>query len=189
MEKELFVQQLYDYVDKETGRHLLRREVDKLANSISPMKLKYIPVGKMFFVGAPLLLGSPCTILPFRERQPKAGVVVEGYPKLVANAAGVNKYKDGPINEKMERKRARGSLIRWLLKSEPDVSYGFCINLSSSVVIDCEEDSNGDTLDSVLCAVQAAWAYLQRKRNYGIPLDCNRLEGWIADPSLAILVS
>lgn len=82
---EIFKQQLSGYFDKETGRHLLRWEVDKLANSISPMKLEYIPVGKMFFAGAPLLLASPCTIMSFRRRQPNTGVVVEGYPKLAAS--------------------------------------------------------------------------------------------------------
>ena len=181
---EIFKKQLSGYFDKETGRQLLRRKVDELANSISPMKLEYTPVGKMFFAGAQLLLTSPCTIVPFRRRQPNTGVVVEGYPKLVAKAAGVVKYKDGLINEQIDRKRARDSLIKWLLSSEPEISYGFCISLISSVVKECKEDSKGDRLDAVLCAVQAAWAYLQRNRNYGIPLDCDRLEGWIADPSL-----
>ena len=156
---------------------MLRRKVDELANSISPMKLEYTLVGKMFFAGAPPLLASPCTIVPFCRRQPNTGVVVEGYPKLVAKAAGVIKYKDGPINEKIDRKRARGSLIKWLLSSEPEVSYEFWISSISSIVNECKEDSKGDRLDAVLCAIQAAWAYLQRNRNYGIPLDYNRLEG------------
>ena len=95
---DIFEQQLSSYCDKETGKRLLRRKVDKLANSISPMKLEYTPVAKMFFRGAPLLLASSCSIIPLRRGQPKVGVVVEGYPKLVAKTAGVNKYKDGPIN-------------------------------------------------------------------------------------------
>ena len=181
---ETFKQQLTNYKDKETGRRLLKRKVDKLANSISPMKLEFVPVGKMFFAGAPLLLASPCTIMPFRRCQPITGVVVEAYPKLLAMAAGVSKYKDGPSNEKIDRKIARGSLIKWLLSPEPGLLYGFRINLISSVVIECKEDSKGDKLDAVLCAAQAAWAYLHRNRNYGIPLDCDQMEGWIVDPSL-----
>jgi len=184
MGSEIFKQQLSGYVDKETGRQLLRRKVDTLAKSISPMKLEYTPVGKMFFTGAHLLVTSPCAIVPFRRRRPNMGVVVEGYPKLVAKAAGVVKYKDGPINEQIDRKRARDRLIKWLLGSEPETSYGFCISLNSSVVKECKGDSKGDRLDAVLCAVQAAWAYIQRNQNYGIPLDCDRLEGWIADSSL-----
>jgi hypothetical protein len=33
-------------------------------------------------------------------------------------------------------------------------------------------------------AVQAAWAYSQADNNFGIPVDCDPLEGWIVDPSL-----
>lgn len=35
-----------------------------------------------------------------------------------------------------------------------------------------------------MCAIQAAWAHQQRDRGYGIPQGCDRLEGWIVDPSL-----
>jgi predicted RNase H-like nuclease len=41
-----------------------------------------------------------------------------------------------------------------------------------------------DTLDSLLCAVQAAWAYTRRETDYGIPDECDPLEGWILDPAL-----
>jgi len=46
------------------------------------------------------------------------------------------------------------------------------------------QDGSGDQLDSLLCAVQAVWAYAQRARNFGIPMDCDPLEGWIVDPLL-----
>jgi len=36
----------------------------------------------------------------------------------------------------------------------------------------------------VLCAIQAAYAHRQREHNYGIPPDCDPLEGWIIDPGL-----
>jgi hypothetical protein len=44
----------------------------------------------------------------------------------------------------------------------------------------------GDELDAVLCAVQGGWAYLQRDRGYGIPVEIDALEGWIVDPCLSI---
>jgi hypothetical protein len=37
----------------------------------------------------------------------------------------------------------------------------------------------GDMLDALLCAVQAARAYLGRDEGYGIPMECDRDEGWI----------
>jgi hypothetical protein len=41
-----------------------------------------------------------------------------------------------------------------------------------------------DALDSLLCAVQAAWAYTRRATDYGVPPECDGLEGWILDPQL-----
>ena len=41
-----------------------------------------------------------------------------------------------------------------------------------------------DALDSLLCAVQAAWAYLKRDDDYGVPPECDPDEGWILDPAL-----
>jgi hypothetical protein len=62
--------------------------------------------------------------------------------------------------------------------------YGFAVDLSDALADDCIQDGSGDRLDAVLCAVQAAWAHLQRDHNYGIPRDCDRNEGWIVDPWL-----
>ena len=45
-------------------------------------------------------------------------------------------------------------------------------------------DPSADALDSLLCAVQAAWAYVRRDENYGVPPECDPEEGWILDPAL-----
>jgi hypothetical protein len=44
------------------------------------------------------------------------------------------------------------------------------------------EDTSGDALDAVLCALQAAWSC--RQEDYGIPRDVNPIEGWIVDPTM-----
>ena len=49
----------------------------------------------------------------------------------------------------------------------------------------CIQDSMADNIDALLCTLQAAWAYSQRANGYGIPLKCNKVEGWIVDPGLA----
>jgi hypothetical protein len=49
--------------------------------------------------------------------------------------------------------------------------------------MDLADDPQADTLDALLCAVQAAWAWTHRERGFGMPEDCDRLEGWIADPA------
>jgi hypothetical protein len=43
------------------------------------------------------------------------------------------------------------------------------------------QDASGDSLDAVLCLLQAAWALAQHQSGrgqYGLP-DCDPLEGWI----------
>jgi hypothetical protein len=44
------------------------------------------------------------------------------------------------------------------------------------------DDARGDSLDAVLCMLQAAWAYkrhLEGARRFGLPDDLDPLEGWI----------
>ncbi|HEY9194387.1 MAG TPA: DUF429 domain-containing protein, partial [Methyloversatilis sp.] len=41
------------------------------------------------------------------------------------------------------------------------------------------EDGTGDTLDCVLCLVQAAWAWARRNAGYGLPLNIDPVEGWV----------
>ena len=40
-------------------------------------------------------------------------------------------------------------------------------------------DASGDTLDSVLCLVQAAWGARHGWPRFGLPLRFDALEGWI----------
>ena len=40
-------------------------------------------------------------------------------------------------------------------------------------------DASGDSLDAVLCLLQAAWAQRQGAPRYGLPQDMDPLEGWI----------
>lgn len=44
------------------------------------------------------------------------------------------------------------------------------------------EDPSGDRLDALLCAIQAAWAWTQREKGFGIPDSMDFPEGAIADP-------
>ena len=47
------------------------------------------------------------------------------------------------------------------------------------------EDPKGDRLDALLCAVQAAWAWLNRDWLVGNP-RIDPVEGWIADPQIYV---
>jgi hypothetical protein len=61
-------------------------------------------------------------------------------------------------------------------------TYNIKVQMSPELKSECVNDQSGDYLDSVLCAVQAAWSYTMRDRNYGSPEEANILEGWICDP-------
>ena len=41
------------------------------------------------------------------------------------------------------------------------------------------DDASGDSLDAVLCLVQAAWGAQQGAPLYGLPATLDPLEGWI----------
>ena len=46
------------------------------------------------------------------------------------------------------------------------------------------DEPSADALDSLLCAVQAAWAHTRRDEDWGVPPECDPNEGWILDPGL-----
>jgi hypothetical protein len=49
--------------------------------------------------------------------------------------------------------------------------------VAASIMKRVVEDPSGDSLDALLCAVQAAWGASQP--NYGLPHRVPRCEGWI----------
>jgi len=62
--------------------------------------------------------------------------------------------------------------------------YGYTLEIPTALAEALIEDPKADSLDALLCAVQAAWAYSQRNNGYGIPSHCDPLEGWIVDPAM-----
>ena len=75
-------------------------------------------------------------------------------------------------------------ILTWLGGDMPRHHYGFTVAIDDSFLSDLTEDDGGDLLDSVLCAIQAAWAYTHRDEGYGLPAACDPLEGCIVDPLL-----
>jgi hypothetical protein len=161
------------------------REVDIRANSRSPMMLAGVPVGKMFFQGAPRLLASGASILPFRYAGDRR-VVVEAYPALVARKwIGARSYKtDTKPKQTPEKETARRDILTGLLSPQLREHYEFSVALPEEAVDQLVRDPTADELDALLCAVQAGWAYSRRSEGYGIPAECDMLEGWIVDPGM-----
>jgi len=166
-----------------TGDKQHLRATDVLAGACSPMMLHRVPVGKMFFEGATRLLKAGVSILPCCPTG-DSRIAVEGYPALVARRLiGRRSYKsDERAKQTQEKEVARREIVRGLCSSAIEGCYGVRVELPEEMAEVLVEDQMADTLDAVLCAVQAGWAYLQRESGYGIPGRCNGDEGWIVDP-------
>jgi len=163
------------------------RLADLQAGAQSPLKLVQAPVAKMFFEGARRLHDSKVSVLPCRPNGTHK-IVVETYPALLARRFTGAAYKaDTAAKQSRHRKTARENIIKGLVSAKLAKEFGFRVRLPRSIRGRAIDDPSGDTLDALLCAVQAAWAWSQGKPHYGIP-DIHhpviRCEGWIVDPAL-----
>ena len=163
------------------------RPTDALAASASPMMLYGVPVGRMFFRGAPRLLASGASVLPC---QPTASdrVIVEAYPALAARRwIGRASYKsDTKRKQTAERAAARRAIVDGLRSASCRAAYGFDVVLSDAQAVALAVDPQGDVLDALLAALPAAWAWIRREFGWGIPPGVDPAEGWIVDPGLTL---
>jgi NADPH2:quinone reductase len=160
-----------------------RRQTDIAAGSISPQKLYRVPVGLMFFEGAPRLAESGITI-PHLQTGDPSRIVVEAYPGLLARRVinGRSYKQDSKKKQTPAQRKTRSDLFRGLREAAPYDLYGIEIDAPDTLC----EDPSGDHIDALLCAIQAAWAWQNREKGYGAPSPVDSLEGWIADPSLSL---
>lgn len=174
-----------DMATRPAGARYRYRLADLRSRSSSAMRLFRVPVGKMFYRGAPRLLDSDVSVQPCRPtRSPR--VAVEAYPALVARRfLGRRSYKsDDKKKQTPEQRAAREELVAALGSDALREAYGFVVEMGGSWREEFVRDPAADVLDSVLCAVQAAWSYERRDEGWGVPEECNRDEGWILDPML-----
>lgn len=167
------------------GQKLLFRHTDRLAGAQSPMKMYYIPVGRMFFQGATRLWASELSVLPNRPRNDDR-IAIEVYPALIVRKlVGRNSgYKsDNRAQQTINAVQARSAILTQIVDQCSSL-YGFSLSIAPELQTILVDDASGDHLDAVLSTVQAGWAYKQRNHNYGIPPDAHPAEGWIVDPEL-----
>lgn len=180
LDKEGFRAALEDYRrDRPAGDKEHRRATDIAAGSISPQKLYGTPVALMFFEGAPRLIRAGVTIPHISVGDPDR-IVVESYPGVLARQIiGRRSYKnDATAKQTPELLEARRHLLNRLCDRALCEPLGFEVLADPSLC----DDPSGDRLDALLCAVQAAWAWVNRANRYGAPAHVDPLEGWIADP-------
>lgn len=186
MSQQEFEELLRNYwTARPSGNKYHKRATDQKAKSISPMTLRRVPVGKMFFKGAPRLLRAGLCILPCRPTSSDR-IALEAYPALVARKwLAKRSYKsDTPQRQTADQQLARRELVDRLRSDQLQEHYGFQLYLEDTLADYFIQDPTGDSLDACLCAIQAGWACTQWDKGYGIPADCDPGEGWIVDPEM-----
>ena len=160
------------------GRKYAHRATDLPAGSSSPMKLVNPPVALMFHEGARRLAAADVHIPHLFPRE-SSRVALEAYPGLLARKQlGVRQsYKSDTRSEQTPARRAaRRALLSAMKKGRP---LRIHLELSRWLEKRAIDDGSGDTIDAMICAAQAAWAWQRRDSNYGLPPDAPPGEGWI----------
>src|SRR5690606_14055891 len=140
------------------------------------------PVAYMLHAGVPLLLDAGVD-LPGLHGGDARRVALEAYPGLLAREVLGNgrSYKsDDRARQTPERLIARKDLVGALETGQ--TRLGLRLKLTHAQRDALVDDASGDTLDAVLCLVQAGWALARHGEGaprYGLPLDADPLEGWI----------
>lgn len=161
---------------RQAGSKYAHRATDLPAGSSSPMKLVNPPVALMFHEGARRIAASGVHV-PALAKGDLTRVALEAYPGLLARKQlGIrDSYKSDTRSEQTAaRKAVRRRIVEALKTSKP---LRIALALSGKMEKLLVDEGSGDTLDAVICAVQAAWAAGQPR--YGLPLRVPRAEGWI----------
>lgn len=160
------------------GDKFAHRATDRPAGSSPSMKWVNPPVVLMLHAGAPRLMAAGVAIPGLHAGDP-ARVALEAYPGMLARqAVGRTSYKsDDPRKDDTGRRAAREAIMTCLEIGRHSLSMP--VRFADALRESCLADPSGDTLDAVLCAVEAAWGWCRRDRGYGLPAEVDPLEGWI----------
>jgi len=176
------------------GGKFAHRATDGPAGSSPSMKWVNPPVAFMLHAGVPLLLDAGAH-LPGLHPGDTDRLALEAYPGLLARQALAHastpsrSYKaDDRARQTPERLIARRSILAALESGEVPLlrSAGLRLRLTHAQRDALADDATGDSLDAVLCLMQAAWALRQQTAapradagpGWGLPAF-DPLEGWI----------
>ncbi len=172
------------------GGKFAHRATDVPAGSSPSMKWVNPPVAYMLHAGVPRLLDAGVHLPSLHDGaatdkdaagQPRR-VALEAYPGLLAREIVQNRsYKsDDKAKQTPDRLIARKDLITALEMGQTRLKLR--LKLTHAQHDTLIGDASGDSLDAVLCMLQAAWAKGQHdagKARYGLPKKVDALEGWI----------
>ncbi len=158
------------------GSKFAHRACDRPAGSSPSMKWVNPPVAYMLHAGVPLLLDAG-VFLPGLHDGDRSRVALEAYPGLLARELiGSRPYKsDERAKQDTARLIARKDIVVALEQGRTRLALR--LKLSPALHESLVDDASGDSLDAVLCLMQAAWA--SGRPNHGLPAQIDPLEGWI----------
>lgn len=166
------------------GGKFAHRATDGPAGSSPSMKWVNPPVAFMLHAGVPRLIDAGVE-LPGLHRGDAQRVGLEAYPGLLARSVLERaSYKsDDKAKQTPDRLIARKTLVNALEGGQVPLlqAVGLRLKLSHAQRDALADDPSGDTLDAVLCLLQAAWALRQHEAGHprwGLP-EFDPLEGWI----------
>ncbi|OSZ74400.1 DUF429 domain-containing protein [Hydrogenophaga sp. IBVHS1] len=166
------------------GGKFAHRATDGPAGSSPSMKWVNPPVAYMLHAGVPRLMAAGVTLPGLWPGDGKR-VGLEAYPGLLARSVlGTVSYKsDDRARQTPDRLIARKTLINALENGQAPllVACGLRLRLTHGQRDALADDASGDSLDAVLCLLQAAWARHQHGAGHpqwGLPAF-DPLEGWI----------
>jgi len=160
------------------GAKFANRAFDKLAGSSPSMKWVNPPVAYMLHAALPRLLAAGVHIPGLHDGDPRR-VALEAYPGLLARELIARRsYKsDDRARQTADRLIARKDLLTGLEAGRTRLALRLKLtNAQRDALVD---DASGDSLDAVLCLMQAAWARREGAPRYGLPEGLDPLEGWI----------
>ncbi len=160
------------------GSKYTHRATDRPAGSHSPMKFVNPPVAWMFQEGARRLLDAGVHV-PGLHGGDGTRVALEAYPGWLARNIVPASYKsESAAGQTRARLSNRMLIVEALLRGTHPL--GVPLRCPDHALQDAMiEDGTGDTLDCVLCLVQAGWAWARRDAGYGLPLNIDPVEGWV----------
>jgi len=158
------------------GARLLHRRTDTASQvtSTSPMQTRYVPVGLMYYEGLARLIDAGVTIPCLGHAGDPERTALEAYPRRLAHTLIERRsYKNSALDD---RRAAREAIVAGL--EDGHARFGFVLACDAALRASLVDDASGDRLDAVLCLAQAAIA--SRRERYGLPVDVDPVEGWIA---------
>lgn len=159
------------------GHKFAHRACDIPAGASPSMKWVNPPVAYMLKEGAPRLLAAGVHLPGLHDGDPHR-IALEAYPGYSARLITRTSYKsDDRAKQTNARRSAREHIVQALMQGRP---HDITLRCSAVLKQQLLDDASGDSLDATLCAIQAAVCWHLREHHFGLPIQLDPLEGWIA---------